>query len=859
MAIDVFELQAKLGLDSQGFEKGLKDAKGGFGRLEDIAKKVSATAVKAVAGISTALTAMAGVAIKGASEYESAFAKVETIMDKSMVSTGELSSGILELSSRLGVASTEIADTVYNAISATGDTANAVLLTEKATKLAVAGFTDTTSALGVLTTAMNAYGLSADKAEHISDSLIKVQNLGVTTVGELSTAMGRAIATASAYGVDLENLESAYISLTKGGIATAESTTYLSSMLSELGKDGSTVSNVLKEQTGQGFAELMASGSSLADVLDILLASVDGNTSALMNLWGSQEAGKASNAIISQSVQQFNSNLETLRTTVGTTEDAFGIMAETFSHKASVLKETGRNLIAKLGEGLMSDGGSLIDLAISQMDLLSSAYETAGTLGMAQAGGAVIANFISTLVDGMPSLIDTAIAMIQSLVVGLNQNVDRITVGALQIMTTFVKGILDTLPVLKDLAYNIVASLINGLGDMLPTFIANLPDFIGSIVSNVLKDVGKLVVLGTELVTNLVKGIWDGVPGFVENLPNMIELWIESMKEDIRNLANTGNILIDNFIKMLKDALRIGDLNTASQIIQDVKDGVVVLNEKVQKAESSFTDMGETIQTVITQIPVIGMKASQTAQTVNNAFDKLMLKDLKISIDVADVDKAVSSIRISLENLGLSSEQIAELMSGSFDDIINRLENLGVAFDKVNDGVKESTFDALKYIKDRYEVTMADVIDTAFDLVDSLADSLADVGGMLVEGTASWENWGLMALNMIGETLIALGKQLAAMAVLKAITGDWVGAGLATAGSTAALIAGGALSRYAENTLSANTSGDAYDYASESVSETEPSTKEGGLTIIQNIQSVPLSAYELEQQAYAMADKLRWA
>ena len=107
---------------------------------------------------------------------------------------------------------------------------------------------------------MNAYVMEADDVQHISDSLITTQNLGVTTVAELASNMGRAIATASGYGVSMENLEAAYISTTKAGISTAESTTYLSSMIQELGKDGSTVSDILKEKTGQSFAELMDSG-----------------------------------------------------------------------------------------------------------------------------------------------------------------------------------------------------------------------------------------------------------------------------------------------------------------------------------------------------------------------------------------------------------------------------------------------------------------------------------------------------------------------------------------------------------------------------------------------------------------------
>jgi len=73
----------------------------------------------------------------------------------------------------------------------------------------------------------------------------------------------------------MDNLSAAYAEMTKNGIATAESTTYIKSMLNELGSSGSEVSKVLTEQTGQSFAQLMQDGYSLGDVLQVLGQSVD--------------------------------------------------------------------------------------------------------------------------------------------------------------------------------------------------------------------------------------------------------------------------------------------------------------------------------------------------------------------------------------------------------------------------------------------------------------------------------------------------------------------------------------------------------------------------------------------------------
>lgn len=281
---------------------------------------------------------------------ETSIAQLQTISGGGTI--GTLSEELMELSNDTGQAAEGLADTAYNAISAGTAAEESVSAAAQANQLAVAGFTDTTSALSVLETAMNSYGEAAGGMEHVSDSLITVQNLGVTTVQQLAAQMGKAISTASAYNVSLENLESGYISVTKAGINTAEGTTYLSSMLNELGNSGSAISKLLKDETGSTFGELMNEGKSLADVLGLVYDACDNNAEAMMNMWGSAEAGKAANAIIGQGLDTFNDNLTTLREGAGTTAEAYSIMAGTTEYAHNKMDNAAKNLSVQIGEVL---------------------------------------------------------------------------------------------------------------------------------------------------------------------------------------------------------------------------------------------------------------------------------------------------------------------------------------------------------------------------------------------------------------------------------------------------------------------------------------------------------------------------
>lgn len=286
---------------------------------------------------------------RSAAEFESGIAKVSTIADTSRVSLSTIEADIMSLSRNTGQSAGDITEAAYQAMSASVDTASAVKFVDEANKLAVGGFTQQATAADVLTTAINAYGLQVAEATRLSDMLIMTQNLGKTTVDELAQNMGRVIPLASAYNVEMDNLSAAYAEMTKNGIATAESTTYIKSMLNELGSSGSEVSKVLTEQTGQSFAQLMQDGYSLGDVLQVLGQSVDGNTTAFNNLWGSQEAGIGALSLFNSGAAAFNGTLREMQGSAGATEKAYSAMTDTTEFAAQRMSNSFSNLKLTVG------------------------------------------------------------------------------------------------------------------------------------------------------------------------------------------------------------------------------------------------------------------------------------------------------------------------------------------------------------------------------------------------------------------------------------------------------------------------------------------------------------------------------
>ena len=485
---------------------------------------------KTLVGALTNVVAAAGIgkmlqsAFASGSGYETAVAKVGTIADTSAVSLGELRSQILGYSSDMGIAAGSLAEATYQAISASVATEDATGFAAQAAKLAAAGFTDTTSAVDILTTSLNAYGLEADQASHVSDVLLTTQNLGKTSVNELASTLGRVIPLAAAYGVNLENLAAAQAIMTANGIAQAESVTYTKSMLNELGDTGSTVGKILKQQTGQSFAELEAGGASLGDALQVLLDSVDGDTTAFAGLWSSVEAGTGALSLANAGADKYNDVLAQMVDSTGATETAYTTMTDTMQHKMELLQTNAQNLGIALFDAVSGKLGAAADLAGGYLQTLAENFQTGGFAGLAQGLGEVFTDLATNV---GPQLLQSGIEMIDQLGQGLVTGIPTLLAQALPIAADLASGLRANAGQLVDSGIQFILNLAQGLMDGLPTMIQYIPGIVSDIAGIINDNAPKLLAAGVQLIVTLAAGLINAIPTLVANLPQIIQAIVD--------------------------------------------------------------------------------------------------------------------------------------------------------------------------------------------------------------------------------------------------------------------------------------------------------------------------------------------
>ena len=613
--IDQFSNPSKeVNTAAKNMEKRISEVGDKFKAVGGVFDSVGSSLTKSV---TAPVATVAGATAKMAMDFEESIAKVSTIADSSEVPMDKMKQSILDLSNQTGISAEDIANNVYDAISAGQKTGDAVNFVGQSAKLAKAGFADSASALDILTTTLNAYGMEASEVGRVSDILINTQNLGKTTVAQLSSTMGKIIPTAKANGVAFEQVAAGYAIMTSKGIATAETTTYMNSMMNELGKSGTTASEVLKSTTGKTFSELMSEGASLSDVLQIMSDSAKNQGKSLSDMFSSAEAGKAAMTLLGDGADAFNGTLKKMQNSTGATDEAFKKL-QTNGEKLKIMLNKVKNTGIQLGTTIMTMVSPYIEMIAEKVSKATQWFSNLDEqtkqnivkfAGIAAAVGPVLLVF-GKVFDSIHNVIDNfgklagavkraggimkmitspagiavmAIAAVAAVAILVYKNWDKIVEAFNKVKTAIGKFVesagekinnaIDTFKSFSSYIWETFTTKVSESIDKVHEVFENIADFLketwSSGVQLAMETVGGYIdtwKTGIDEVIENVKGIMNGVVDFINNVfsGNWKGAW-EALKDIVGN-AFSG---LETLVKTPINAV-IGLVNKAIGAINNI-------------------------------------------------------------------------------------------------------------------------------------------------------------------------------------------------------------------------------------------------------------------------------------------------
>lgn len=131
--------------------------------------------------------------------------------------------------------------------------------------------------------------------------------------------------------------------------------------------------------------------------------------------------------------------------------------------------------------------------------------------------------------DILPSLINSGLAILQSLLKGIQDNLPLIVSSVLDIVATIVKSLLKMLPQILQMGITLLIELAMGITKALPELIPVIMDCIKTILKVIIDNLPLIINAGIELLLALILGIVDAIPELIDTILDSIGVIIATL------------------------------------------------------------------------------------------------------------------------------------------------------------------------------------------------------------------------------------------------------------------------------------------------------------------------------------------
>ena len=336
----------------------------GFGaNLKTLASRTISGALRWVRRLSFALSVTLvgafGLATRAAAKFQSTMAEVATLIGgDSTAAVASMSAAVLDMTKRLPKTADDLGAGLYQVLSAGVEgAANQMKVLEVSAKAAVGGLTDTFSSVDAITTVLNAYQQSADKATQISDIMFETVKQGKVTFGEIAQNIGTVAQSASLAGISFEEVAAAVATMTKGGTKVEETFTSLNRILLSIIKP-TAEAQAAARALGIEWSSTGLRTRGLGGLMGDLEAATRGNIDALTSIVPDIRSFRAAAVLAGTGAAEYAKQVKNMTSSQGAAQSAFHKINATFNSQFQLLKnrlnkaliETGTIILPELTE-----------------------------------------------------------------------------------------------------------------------------------------------------------------------------------------------------------------------------------------------------------------------------------------------------------------------------------------------------------------------------------------------------------------------------------------------------------------------------------------------------------------------------
>jgi TP901 family phage tail tape measure protein len=291
--------------------------------LQDAGQKMSEMGKNLSLKLTSPLIAAGGAAVKMGMDFNGAMANVATLIPGNTERVNELKKSVQDMAIEVGKGTSDLADGLYQAISAFGDTSDTAKVLEINAKAAAAGLATTTDAINLTSAVTKGYGdASAEAVQRVSDLAFQTVKLGQTTFPELAASIGRVTPLAASLGVSMEEMFGVMATGTGVTGTASEVSTQLRGVLQSLMAPTKDMTVLLKDMGFQS-GDAMLKQLGLQGTINAIVNAAEASGQPLQKYIGSIEGQTLALALAGPQAATFTEKLKAMGNATGLTDEAF--------------------------------------------------------------------------------------------------------------------------------------------------------------------------------------------------------------------------------------------------------------------------------------------------------------------------------------------------------------------------------------------------------------------------------------------------------------------------------------------------------------------------------------------------------
>ena len=712
MAFDIFDLAAKISLDSSELEEGLQKTQGSLSAgaiaMGNLASNAISTvlsktvdfaksSIKTGADFDSSMSQVAATMGNVDGMSEKAFAKLKQyatgmgVAFDDTTSATELSKEALrafaqEMGATTAFSASQAADALNYMALAGYDATTSIDMLPNVLNLAAAGGIDLAAASDMVTDAQSALGLSLDETNDMVDQMAKASSTTNTSVSQLGEAILTVGGTAKSMKGGTEELSAVLGVLADNGIKGAEGGTHLRNMILSLSSPTKDAQQAMDE-LGLSLYDSQGNMRELDDVFQELNEDMKGmtdkqKTQTIAAIFNKTDI-KAVNALLGTNKERWEEVYAAIDDSKGAAQEMADTQLDNLEGDVVKFKSALEGAQIKISDGLSPTLRKFVQMGTEGLSKVTQGIKEGGVQGAAEAVGEWLANAITQLASMIPTIIQTGIQVVKGFISGMAQAMPQIIETAKGAISNFAQGITTNLPTVIAKARELITNFSNAVQNKLPQILAQGVAFVQNLVNGIVRGLPSFLDTAVQLITGFLKAVIDALPqilnagmqiltavvnGIVESLPEIIE----AAGEIITSLLDT---ILDNLPEIIE-----GGLQMLEAIAQGIHDNLPEIIDK-------------TIEVIAKIVATIGEHLPEILQAGIDILEMLITGLINTIPDlVAAIPQIIQSIKDSFSQYDWSA-----IGSNIIDGIKNGISS---AAGRIADAAKEAARKALDAAKD---------------------------------------------------------------------------------------------------------------------------------------------------------------